>query len=880
MAKKTLIFILLFFPLILISQDEIRETSITYISYKKPLSRVLVDLSTISEVNIAFDPSIIPDEKLISINIKEETLSDVLSVILADTNLEYEIIEGQIVLNRNVGKDVDGKFIFSGFIEDAVSKERLAYANVYSSKNNVGVSSNEYGLFSFSSKDSLTSLRFTYLGYEAYTALLDSDVKNHVISMNPNILLNEIVIEDTRLVKKENIDDVNTFPLHILNNMTALGGDPDIIRLAGMQSGVSTGADGIGGINVRGGSVDQNLILLDGVPVYNTGHTLGMFSIFNTSMVKSAKLYKDAFPAKYGGRLSSVLDIRTKEGNLQKFSGDVSLGTISAKLTLEGPIIKDKSSFIISARRSIVDQWIRSGSRAFKNAQGNNGEVGYTFFDLNGKLKFKLGESSTIYLSYYEGSDGFEDNTIIRARKDSLDTFDDFKTSWSWGNRIVSARLSSKVNRKLFVNSTAYYSKFSFNAFKNEQTKWEIDRIPISLVYNGSLFQSEITDLGFRTDFNYNVNNLNQLQFGLDIVRHQFNPGLAVVSEADSIIGIEQVLQRDDVKEFLEPLKEVGFEANVYLEDKIKATERIDVVVGLRSSLIRSRRKNYFALLPSVVVNTELTEDHLLRLTFSRSNQFLHLLTTSGLGLPTDIWLPTTNRLRPESAWQFSSSFLSRFTEFGYLEIGGFYKNFNRILTLREGPILDINNNSNWEIDIPIGRGTSYGFETTLVKNVGRFKATGSYTWSKSTRIFPEINNGEEYPFRYDRRHMFNSNFSYRINKNIEFSANAIYLTGNWVTIPQNTIKPDEDEPLFVNIFLEKNNQQLPDYKRIDLSVNIFNKYDWGRQKISIGIYNVFDWRNPLFFYVRRNEDPEETPQKKQISILPILPSVSYSLTF
>ncbi|WP_235295921.1 TonB-dependent receptor [Portibacter marinus] len=880
MAKKILLLFLILFPWILQSQIELAEKKVSYTCYEKPLNKVLVDISTLTNINIAFDPTIISPDYIVSINIREETLSDVLTVLLADTNLEFEYIAGQVVITKNENKDEEGKFIFSGYIEDANSRERLAYANVYSSKANIGVFTNEYGFFSFSSKDSLVSLRFTYLGYEANTAILDSKEKNHVIKMTPNILLNEIIIEDTRLVKKNNIQDVNTFPIHILNNMTALGGDPDIIRLAGMQPGVSTGADGLGGINVRGGSVDQNLILLDGVPVYNTGHTLGMFSIFNTSMIKSAKLYKDAFPAKYGGRLSSVMDIRTKEGNLQKYSGDFSLGTISAKFTLEGPIVKDKSSFIISGRRSIVDAWIRSGSRAFKNAQGNNGQVDYTFYDINGKLKFQVGKSSTFYLSYYEGSDGFSDNTIIEARKDSLDTFDNFETSWSWGNRIVSARLSSKAGKKLFLNTTAYYSQFAFDAFKNEQTKWEIERRPIDLIYNGSLFQSKITDAGFRMDFNYNATNRHQLQFGTDLVRHQFDPGLAVISEADSLIGIDEILTRENLVDNLQPIKEVGFEANVYVEDRIKATEAIDVTLGLRSSLIRSRGTNFYALLPSIIINSELTEDHLLRFTFSRSNQFLHLLTTSGLGLPTDIWLPTTDRLRPESAWQVSGSFLSRFTEFGYLEIGGFFKRLNRILTLREGPVLDINSGVDWETEIPVGTGLSYGFESTLVKNVGKFKNTVSYTWSKASRQFAEINNGEVYPFRYDRRHMINSNFTYRVNKNIELAANAIYLTGNWVTVPSNTIKPSEDEPLFVNIFLKKNNTQLPDYKRIDVSVNIYNKYSWGRQKLSIGVYNVFDWRNPLFFYVRRSENPEETPQKKQISILPILPSVSYSLTF
>jgi hypothetical protein len=880
MLRKLFIISILLFPVLCAGQNSASTTKTSYSCFKKSLAEVLVELSTSADVNIAFDPALISPEYVISINATNETVEDIISVLLKDTNLKYEIVNQQVVIVPNPTTEEERIFIFSGYIEDRSSKERLAFANLYSVMSDMGVSANEYGFFSFSSVDSIVTLRFTYLGYEALSAKLDAKDKLHVISMTPNILLNEIVIEDTRLVKKENIEDVNTFPLHVLNNMTALGGDPDIIRLVGMQPGVSTGADGLGGINVRGGSVDQSLILMDGVPVYNTGHTLGMFSIFNTSMIKSARLYKDAFPAKYGGRLSSVLDIRTKEGNLEKYAGDISIGTISAKFTLEGPIVKNKSSFILSGRRSLIDPWIKTFSKSFKNAAGSDGAVVYNFHDLNAKFKFEIGNNSTLYLSYYQGRDVFGDETVIQNRQDSIAVFENFSTNWKWGNQIISARLSSKMGQKLFFSSTAYYTTFGFDAFKNEQTSFDVNGSFGGLVYEGSLFQSRISDFGYRMDFNYNANNQHQLQFGLDIVRHQFDPGLTVVNERDSVVRNDEVLERRDLENFLNPISESGIESNIYFEDKIKASDRIEIIAGLRGAYIRSRNRNYYALLPSIAVNTELTEDILFRMTYSRSNQFLHLLTTSGLGLPTDIWLPTTDDLQPQRSWQYSASLLTRILEFGYFEIGGFYKNMNRILTLREGPVFDINNTTEWENDIPTGTGLSYGIESTLVKNVGKFKGALSYTWSRSDRLFEEVNNGRPYPFRYDRRHMINSNFSYRINQNIELALNGLYLTGNPVTVPTNFSTPSEESPLFVSIFLEKNNIRLPDYKRVDLSVNIFNKYSWGRQKITLGVYNLFNWQNPLFYYVRRNENEIAKPERKQITILPIIPSLSYSLTF
>lgn len=882
MKRHLYLIIFLFLPIILNAQTvDVFEKNIYYTAYEKPLGQVLVELSTRSKVNISFNPAIIPKDQLVSINIKNESLADVLDVILDGTNIEYEMLGGQIILTLNRLKSEEGKFILSGYVEDQSSGERLVYATVYADSAQVGTITNEYGFFSIETNTEGALLSFSYLGYQPLQQNVNFSEEKHIIRLIPEILLNEIVIIDTRLEKNKTIENVNTFPISALNSIPNIGGESDIMRLTAMQTGVSTGADGFGGLNVRGGSADQNLILLDGVPVYNTGHTLGMISIFNSSMIKSTQLLKDAFPSKYGGRLSSVLDIRTKEGNLYNYSGDISLGTLASKFTLEGPLKDGKSAFIISGRRSILDTWIKQGSRAFKNAEGNRGEVRYNFYDFNAKVHFNIGKNAKFYLSYYQGSDVFADETQVEKSQDSLQVLEDFQSAWNWGNRIASARLSGNVGDKLFYNTTLYYSKFSFEAFKNDQTSFEVERIPTKFIYDASLFQTNIADIGYRLDFDYNMNNRNRMQFGIDVVQHQFNPGLMIVNETDSLIELGEIFYPQVLRDSIDFASQLGYEANVYVEDNINVNKYLSLILGLRGSLIRSENENYFFALPRVIVNTKFNKNTLLKFSYSRMNQYLHLLTTSGLGLPTDIWLPTTDQLKPQQASQYSVSFLARIENFGHIEFGGFYKNLSRILTLREGPIFDINQTNDWEYEIPVGTGRNYGVETSLIKNVGSLKTMISYTWSKATRDFEEANNGNTYFFRYDRRHMFNMNASYQLNKNVEFTSTGSYLTGNPISVPSDVLSQGEDSERFLFVYPAKNNVRLKDYFRIDVAFNLYNTYDWGaRQKLTIGVYNVTNELNPLFYYFRRVEGAVFRPERKQISILPLLPSISYSLAF
>ncbi len=879
--QKYLISILIsLIPLIAYSQAEVFIKKIDFSCSQRQLSDALVDLSRESGVNIAFDPSIIPNDQLVTVEATNQILEDIILLLLKGTNLEYELIDNQIIIVQNLELNSKGEYTYSGFLIDAMSGERLPFAHVYNDSSNIGTTTNEYGFFSIDSPQKYLKLTFSFTGFETSSIILNHKFKSLSISLKPNVFLNEIIIKGSRVNKYELLGEINTIPLQDLYNMTSLGGEPDIIRLVSMQSGVSTGADGLGGLNIRGGTADQNLILLDGVPVYNIGHTLGMFSIFNSSVIKSTQLYKDAFPSKYGGRLSSVLDIRTREGNLKEFAGEIAMGTIATKVTIEGPILKDKCAFIFSARKSVLDFWINKASSYIKESGNSSGELNYGFYDVNAKIHLLLGENATLYFNFYEGNDHFKDETFIPNIQDSLSIFEKFNSEWKWGNRIASVRLSTKIGKKLFLNSILYYSRFTFEAFKKDQALFEINSSTLEDIFDASLLQTSINDLGFRLDFDYSANNNNKLQFGLDAVMHNFNPQLVTVSELNSNISHGDFLTKSLLIEGLTSNSEIGYEMNLYVEDKIKLNNKIETVIGLRGSAIRSRNKNYVALLPVVSLNAKFAEDLLFKFSYSNTNQYLHLLTSSGLGLPTDIWLPTTDQLQPQSAWQLSSGFVKHFNDFGYLEIGGFYKKMEKILTLREGPIFDINQSNDWQFDIPIGNGLNYGFESKIAKNVGKFNGEIAYTWSKATRQFEDINNGKSFPFTYDRRHMINAHSTYSLNERIEFASNFIYLTGNWVTLPTNFSPAQNGSSRVIFIYTQKNNVRLKDYMRIDLALNWYHKNSWGNQKMSFGIYNLLNRSNPLYYFFRRQDDNILKFEKKQISLLPILPSISYSLAF
>ena len=854
--------------------DEIRTD---YTAVKKELGQVLWDLSRNTGVNIAFSKEKIQADSLVSISVKNETLGSILNSLFVQSDLKYEIVGNQLVIKRDEFVNVDKIITLSGMVEDAQSGEPLIYANLYLLEQNIGTETNEAGNYSLTVRSGVQRLYVSYLGYKK--TILELKLKKDStlnISLEPESLLNEILILDEDIVQIEkSLSSSSELPIDQIRSIATLGGEPDVIRLAQMMPGVSTGADGFGGINVRGGSADQNLILYDGVPVYNTGHALGIFSVFNSSTIKSAQLMKGAIPARFGGRLSSVMDIRTKDGNYKKTGGEFSLGALAFKGTLEGPIVKDKSSFLISYRRTILDPWIKGLTEYINEFVDKEGFAEYHFYDVNAKINFRLNDKNKLAFSFYRGRDLFDNNVKTFTNVQGLPTEELNQDNWSWGNQLFVAKWNSRISDKLFTNLTAYQTKFDFASFDHQRFEEQ------DTFFQADLFKSKISDLGIKLDFDYLPNPSNYIKFGVSAIQHQFNPGLINRNEGSDNVDNSLLIKKEDLDDILEEADISNLELIAFLEDELKIGNYLTVNLGVHASSVRTNSKSYTSIQPRFAFIAK-ADDVWFKGGISRMNQYLHLLSNSGLGLPTDVWIPSTDRIAPEQSWIYT---LGAGIDFGKGLIGGvegFYKVFENVVSYNEGVLSPINSTNDWDQNIPIGTGNSYGIEVSLDKKLGKTLWFANYTVSLSNRKFRALNAGTQFPFRYDRRHQIKLTFIRKLTENAEFSLNWTYGTGNPLTVPYELIRFTDENGVarLIPIYREKNNELLPDYHRFDIGFNFYNDYSFGRQKFTIGLFNAYNRKNPFYLELRRNVDKPERFEYSQYSLLPILPSLSYSLSF
>ena len=862
------------------------EVLINYSAKNKSLKQILVELSDKSGVNISYNDDIIPVKEVEPFFVRTKKLGLVLNSLLKDTELKYKIVGNELVILKDDYANLDGLFTLSGYLLDKETGERILFANVYDDQEkSYGVVSNEYGFYSLKLPKGDRQVTFSYIGYQKQIINLEMNANKRLdVELDGTILLNEVVVIDKFIKPKEEVEDVEVLPIEKLGSMSSLGGEADILRMTQLQSGVSTGADGFGGINVRGSNVDHNLILLDGVPVYNAGHALGIFSIFNSSMIKNAKLIKNGFPARYGGRLASVLDIRTKDGSLKSFHGDVNIGTAAVRGTFEGPIIKDKVSFLLSARRTTLDPWIKQGSEFITE---NEGSFNYYFYDLNGKLNFQLGKNNKVVIGWYGGQDRFD--------RDALDIIDDFQTGpnagverqefsenlWRWGNQIGTLRWNSNLGQKLFANLSLHYSKFDFSLFEHARNK-ELRPMTVdtTVTFRAGLFKSEIQDYGANLDLNFLLSNNYSFRIGGSAVRHEFNPGTITLNDTNYPFPDQIFLTNDNLDEALQEPNILGDEFRLYIENEVNLGGVLRFNLGAHASMISTNGKSYPSIQPRFAMNLKLSSGFSINAGVSYMNQFLHLLSNAGLGLPNDVWLPSTDNIKPQSSRQASLGMeidLGKNMSFG---LGGYIKDMKNVIASQEGGILSIVETRDWEDEVVVGRGEGYGVEVDLRRRFGKVNGWINYTYSEADRQFEELNLGNPFPASFNRKHSVKMNWLYQITENAEFTFNWSYGTGLFYSFPDRFLKVNESRPVLIPLYSELNTAQLPDYHRLDISFNFYNKYSWGQQKMSIGVYNAYNRTNPLFVEVERSLlDPNDIATYAT-SLFGILPSFSYNLAF
>lgn len=763
----------------------------------------------------------------------------------------------------------------SGYVEDAATGEKLIAANIYESASGDGAITNTYGFFSLTLDQGPAEVRFSYIGFQ--TVVLSFDLKrdtNLVISLPSTTTLEavEVIAEKYERIEQNTQMSRIDVPIEQIKYTPTLLGEEDVLKTLQLLPGVQAGGEGQTGLYVRGGSPDQNLVLLDGVPVYNVSHLLGIFSVFNPDAIKNVTLTKGGFPARYGGRLSSVLEINMKEGNLHEFHGEGSIGIISSKIALEGPIVKDKTSFLVSARRTYADLIARPIIKA-QALEGETVDPSLYFYDLNAKIQHKINDRHRIFLSGYAGSDLFKFTYTDEGERETFES----TGGVDWGNLISAIRWNYQITPKLFANTTTTYSKYRIDILAGSKTKSQVRE---DEAFSARYF-SGIEDLGAKIDLDYIPNPNHYIRFGVGATHHTYSPGALSYEEEFENVDFDTIIGSEEAK---------SIEYAIYVEDEMRFG-RLKMNVGLHFSAFDVEDELYTSLQPRLGLRYLFDSQLSLKASFSTMTQYINLLTTESLSLPSDLWVPSTARIRPQRSWQVALGAARTIGDAYEVSLEGYYKNMNDVLSFKEGASFLFGLGNDWQDKVTQGDGETYGAEIFVQKKKGRLSGWFGYTLSWNWRQFDEINSGRRFPFRYDRRHDLSIVGSYKLTDKVRISGTWVYGTGNAVTLPIFEYPIEIYDPTFsyyqtVSSGGEKNAFRMSNYHRLDLGVDFPKKTKWGERTWSVGVYNLYNNRNPYF--IQESSEPiiedevflGERSVFKEYSILPIIPSVSYSFKF
>ena len=783
----------------------------------------------------------------------------------------------------------------SGTITDQTSGETLIGATILDTRSGKGTTTNVNGRYTLTLKGSEAVLRITFVGYEPIydtISLSSNTIRNYVLK--PSITLSEIVVTAERVNSRESSQmSALEMPVEQLKAVPVLFGEADIIKAIQLLPGVQSGNEGTGGMYVRGGGPDQNLFLLDGIPLYNVNHLGGFFSAFNADAVKNVTLFKGSFPARFGGRLSSVLDVTTNNGNDKKIHGNISIGAISAKFNLEGPIVKERTTFCISARRTYADFIMRPIIR--KLATDIDGKTklvaGYYFYDANAKITHKFSDKSRLYATFYMG----DDDVYTRIRTESSlaeDQYLDFRNNW--GNTVGGLRWNYVLNPKLFMNLSLSYTGYSNRmiAAIDKLAYITPDSVQQSTM-NGD-YISKIHDLTGRLDFSFIPTPEHDIQFGTYYTNHTIIPSVA----SGSIDYFDQI-QMDDPFRMEAKLRDDttrSHEIVAFAEDDWSINDIFKVNMGLHFSSFGVEDTFYPSLQPRISGRALLGENLSVKVGYAYMSQYMHLLSTTSVSLPTDLWVPSTKRIKPMTAQQVAAAVNYSIPLVVELSVEGYYKHMHNIIEYRDGATT-FGSTAGWEDLVCVGDGWTYGVEFLAQRTFGRLTGWLAYTWSRTTHLFnrpgQELNNGNPFPAKYDRRHDFSIVLTYKINDWCDASATWVFSTGNTATLAMQKYPVASDDPdaydLNSNLsntlshVSSRNNFRMPNYHRADISVNFhrqFKRKNWHRT-INVSVYNLYNKQNPYLTYTSNQYSYRGYSKAlMQLSIFPILPSVAYTLYF
>lgn len=801
-----------------------------------------------------------------NISISQLSIVESLKHIFRNSGISWQIVDKHIILSKAK------KITISGYVADQASMETLIGATINDKKSQAGSFTNSYGYYSIQVEPDTILLQASYIGFKPLfkNILVQNDTIINFRLHEMSAILQDVMVYNTKSFSPSSGSIELTGSA--INSRLATFCESDVLKQLQTIPGVRAGVEGSAGIYVRGGSPDQNLILIDGVPIYNTGHKSGIFSIFNGDAVKKVSLHKGSFPARFSGRLSSVIDIRFKDGDMQQFHGDITAGLFATRLNAEGPIIKGKTSFSFSARRSYIEDFIR----IISNESGSS----FYMYDLNAKINHKFSDRSRLYFSYYSGRDQLNTKSELTAYTGNEETSSsNTKYNYGWGNDITSLRWNYLFSPQLFMNTTVAYNRYKYNSESQNNEKYDKQQ-----QHTVSFQKSGIKDWQFSSDLEYQPNNDHYIRFGGGLIFHHFSPEIHGYQEK---LGIGNN-QDWELNYFLYDIIK-GNEMSLYIEDEFPITRKLKSNLGLHLSLFNVQSKSYLALQPRLSFGYELSSKAALKVSYTKMNQYVNLLSSNTISQPTDLWVPITKNLKPMSSHQFTGGlFLD--TKAGYnFSVEGFYKKMNNILEYKDG-VAWKDAFTSWEENVEAGKGRAYGVELFAQKTKGRFTGWMGYTLSWNKRLFKTINKGRTFLDKYDSRHNFNITGTFKCNNKINVSASWMYATGNRMTLPLEEYQPlaksnsrfywdggystwyENSSIKYIN---ERNNYKMSDIHHLDIEM----KYSYSPRKIwALSIYNVYGQFNP--YTARANSDGYGNNIITETSLMGIVPSISYTYKF
>jgi hypothetical protein len=752
------------------------------------------------------------------------------------------------------------RFTISGTVKDSLTGETLIGATAkIANTNKTGAITNAYGYYSLTAPKGESTLAFSYIGYKTVLVKVNT-IKNTQLNveMHTGNTLNEVVVNE-RASRNENILDpqpgVTKLNISEISNVPVLLGEKDVIKTIELLPGIKTTGDANTGFYVRGGGSDENLILLDGAPVYNASHLFGFFSTFNSDAIKDITLYKGGMPAEYGSRLSSVLDIRMNEGNDKKYTAEGGIGLIASRIKVEGPIVKGRSSFMLSARRTYADLFLKLSSDSTLNT------ASLYFYDINLKANYRLNDKNTLYLSGYLG-------------KDDIGLKNNFSTDW--GNTTATLRWNHLFSSKLFSNTSLIYSNYNYNIINYDK----------NTNFNAV---SKIEDVNLKEDLSYFIGDSHTLNFGVGIIHHTIVPG-DILSSPNSSFNSQSIQNR------------FAYEFNAYVSDAWKPTEKLNIVYGLRlnrfslfgpgtfksynangqatgSTDYASGQSvvNYFNAEPRFSVNYVLNSQSSVKASYNLNTQNIHLLSNSTSSLPTDLYVMSSNNIKPGVANQVSLGYYRNLKNNEFeLSAEVYYKWLHNEIDYRNNA--QLNANENVESELVYGTGRAYGIELFLKKKYGKYTGWLGYTLSRTERKFDAINNGDYYPARQDRTHDISLVNMYNATKRWSFSAVFVYGTGNAVTYPAGKYQVGGITTYY---YTARNASRLPDNSRLDLGATLEGKpHKSYHSSWTFSIYNVYNHKNPYSVIFKDSATTPVHTEAIETSLFGVIPSITWNFKF